>query len=98
MQCKKNHRGNLPKGIPLGILGAHALAKIAALTGKYRLSKREVKEFLFDFFGLKVCIGTISNAEHRVSCSLKKSVDEIGHAISIQNHLHVDEVIIIRVV
>lgn len=91
LRCKKVYRGELPEGIPRGILGVNTLAKIAILTGKYRLSKREVKEFLFDFFALKVCIGTVSNAEGLVSRILKKPAEEIGDAITTQDYLHADE-------
>lgn len=91
LQCKKKHRGALPPGTPSGILSTSALAKIAALTGKYRLSKREVKAFLYDFFGLTVCVGSISNAEKRVSDSLKQPVNDIGEELKGQSYLHVDE-------
>lgn len=90
-RCKKRCRGQLPEGTPRGILGASILAKVALLTGKYRLSKREVCEFLTDFFGLKFCVGTISNAERQVSQSLQSAVDEVGEKITEQAYLHVDE-------
>ena len=89
--CKKRHRGTLPAGVPRGILGPSLLAKIGSLTGKYRLSKRNVKEFLWDFFGLNISVGTISNAEKQVSDALKDPVEAIGQQIGKQTNLHADE-------
>jgi transposase len=91
LECKQFCRGKLPDGVPNGILSENTLAKISVLTGKYRLSKREVKEFLFDFFCLKISVGTISNAEHIVSKSIETPVEEMGKTIVQQTRLHADE-------
>ena len=79
--CRHQQHGVLPIGTPVGILGASALSGIAALTGKYKLSKREARELLIDFYELTVSVGTISNAERLVSNALKTPVDEVGTAI-----------------
>ena len=36
--CGKNHKVKLPAGVPKGMLGPIAMAKVATLTGNYRLS------------------------------------------------------------
>lgn len=88
---KKSRRGDLPAGVPTGILGAQTLARIGTLSGKYRLSKREIKAFFEDFFGLNISIGTVSNAESIINQALEKPIEEVRQAIQEQAYLHVDE-------
>ena len=89
--CKKVTRGKIPPGVPVGILGAQILGYIGALSGKYRLSKREIKEIVWDFFGLNISVGTVSNAEALISQSLKKPVEEVRQALQKHAYMHVDE-------
>ena len=91
LQCKARCRGQLPVGAPTGMLGSTVLSYIGILVGKYRLSKREVKALLEEFFGLGISVGSVSNAEALISLSLKPSVDEVGQAIQKCSYLHVDE-------
>lgn len=89
--CLRVYRGTLPPGTPSGSLGACVLSVIGTLTGRYRLSKRQVAACLLDLFGLKVSIGTISNAEKTVSDSLSEVVLEVHEALKWSPMLHVDE-------
>lgn len=91
VQCNKRCRGKLPMGVSKGILGANALARIATLSSKYRQSKREIREFLVDFFGLVVSVGTISNAEGIVAKALEKPVQAVGQAVQKADFIHADE-------
>lgn len=84
MSCNHKQRGILPDGVPKGILGADALGCIASLTGKYKLSKREARELLIDFYNLTVSIGSISNAEHQISKATHVPVDEVETALQHQ--------------
>ena len=90
-QCKTRVRGQLPEAVPAGLLGAHALGIIAALVGNYRLSKREVKMLLDDFFGLVISVGSISNAESLISPALEPAVEEVGQALKGSSYVHADE-------
>ena len=89
--CKKRIKGKLPNGLPKGILTAEALSKITLLVAQYRLSRREVKQLLADFFDLHICIGTISNAERLVSKALTSTVDAIEKEIKSSDYAHLDE-------
>jgi len=89
--CKKRLKGKLPNGLPKGILTAESLSKITLLVAQYRLSRREVKQLLADFFDLHICIGTISNAERLVSESLINRVDAIEKQVKAADHTHLDE-------
>ena len=89
--CKKSIKGQLPQGLPKGILTPEALSRITLLVAQYRLSRREVKQLLADFFNLHICIGTISNAERLVSKALRATVDAIEKQVKVADHAHLDE-------
>ena len=90
-RCGRRHWGEIPKGIPAGILGPRAMAVVALLTGKYHLSKRQVEEILADLLGTAVSLGTVSNTEARVSDALAKPVDEAKTFVQQQAVAHADE-------
>lgn len=90
-KCGKVHVGQLPAGLPPGILGPRAMAAVSVLSGKYRLSKRQVEELLQDFAGLKISLGTVSNTEGRVSSALADPVDEAKAHVKQQPVVSADE-------
>jgi len=91
INCKKRVKGKLPTGLPRGILTEESLSKIVLLVAQYRLSRREVKQLLADFFDLHICIGTISNAEQLVSESLISRVAGIEKQVKASDYAHLDE-------
>jgi transposase len=72
-------------------LGPIAMAKIALLTGKYRMSKRNTVNLFKDFFGLSISIGTISNAEKAINPILEKPVEEVQKYLQKQPNVYSDE-------
>lgn len=89
--CGKIHHAELPADVPRGMLGAMAMAKIGALTGDYRMSKRNVTFLLDDFYNLRISVGTVSNAEKIVSAALEKPVEEAKKFIPQQAVVNADE-------
>jgi transposase len=73
------------------MLGPVAMAKVAALTGDYRMSKRNITFLFEDFYGLKISVGTVSNTEKRVSEALKAPVEEAKAFIPQQPVVNADE-------
>jgi len=90
-QCGKVHRSGLPNGVPTGMLGPRASALVGVLAGKYRMSKRYVKELLRDLFGFDISLGSVSNTEARVSEALAEPVEEAGEYVREQAVAHMDE-------
>lgn len=90
-RCGVRHYGELPPGIPNTVLGPRATASVGIFTGDYRLSKRTTQTLFSDFFGLNVCLGTISNAEKTVSAALKAPVQELHDHIKQQAVVNADE-------
>jgi transposase len=91
IDCKTHIKGKLPKSLPRGILTEESLSKVVLLVAQYRLSRREVKQLLVDFFDLNICIGTISNAERLVSSALRATVNIIEKQLQASEHAHLDE-------
>ena len=89
--CNKKHYASLPAGVPEGMLGPLAMAKIGALTGDFRMSKRNVTFLFDDFYDLRISVGTVSNVEQIVSAALEKSVEEAKAFIPEQGVVHADE-------
>jgi transposase len=90
-RCGRRHWGEIPKGVPAGMLGPRAMAVVALLSGKYHLSKRQVGEILADLLGTAVSLGTVSNTEARVSEALAKPVEEARIFVQQQPVVHADE-------
>ena len=82
---------NLTQAPSKVILTPEALSRITLLVAQYRLSPREVKQLLADFFNLHISIGTISNAERLVSEALNNKFKFIQKAIQQSSHAHLDE-------
>lgn len=91
--CSKIHQSNLPEGVPTGMLGPVAMAKVTTLTGDYKISKRNVTYLLEDFYGLRISIGTVSNVEKVVSAALEAPVEEAKNFIPTQAVVNSDETI-----
>ena len=89
--CNQHHFGDLPVGVPSGMLGIRAIATMATHTGKYHLSKRMTQVAFADHYGLEICVGTISNAEKIVSDALKKPAEEVLNDIQEADVKHADE-------
>ena len=89
--CGKLHQAKLPNGIPVGMLGPIAIAKIGTLTGDYKMSKRNIISLFGDFYGLYISTGTVSNAEKIVSAALEIPVEEAKIFIPQQVAVHADE-------
>jgi transposase len=89
--CGKTHQAELPPHIPTGMLGPYLLALIATLTSDYKMSKRDVKRFLMDFYSLSICIATVKRAEETVSAALEKPVNEAKDYVKEQEIVNADE-------
>ena len=91
VECGRSQEGHRPPGVPGGMLGIRALAQTATLSGDYQLSKRETQRVLADSFGIKVSLGTVSNAEAQVSAALAVPVEEAHTYVQQQERVNADE-------
>jgi transposase len=90
-ECQNLTRGKLPKEVPTKAFGPRLCAMVAALSGNYHLSKRQITQLLDDFFGVSVSLGTVHTIEQQMSAALDAPVAEVSLAIQQQGVVNVDE-------
>jgi transposase len=89
--CNVFTRAELPAGVPTGSFGPRLQAMVAVCTGAYRMSKRAAQEMVSDFFGIEICLGSVSNLEQATSEALAEPVEEAAKAIQQEPVVHADE-------
>jgi len=62
--------------MPCSAFGPRLTATVALLTGVFHLSRRQAQRLLWDLFGIRMALGTISNIEARMSQRLKAGYDQ----------------------
>ncbi|MDC0708795.1 IS66 family transposase [Stigmatella sp. ncwal1] len=66
-----------------------ALASL--LVGKYRLSKRLVKDALSDMLGVELCVGSVVNLEEEMADALAPGVAQAAQCVQSATTVHADE-------
>jgi transposase len=89
--CGKRTRANLPAGVPRRPFGARLTAVIALLSGRYRLSRREVRQLLQDLWAVQVSLGAVVRQEQAQSAALAPVVAEARAAIPRAAVVNMDE-------
>ena len=67
--CGKRTRADLPAGVPRRPFGTRLTAVVALLSGRYRLSRREVRQLLQDLWAVRVSLGAVVRAMSCRRCS-----------------------------
>lgn len=94
LQCKAcgaRTRAALPPGVPNRAFGPRLAAFIGVLSGGYRMSKRQIGELLYDFFGVDICLGSIKALETDISKALAPSVEQAKAYVKAQEVSNLDE-------
>ena len=63
----------------------------SVLSGKYRISKRNIEELMADFFGVRLALGSISNVERATSEALAEPVAEARAMVTKSSVVNIDE-------
>src|SRR5205814_10083968 len=90
-QCGKRTRAELPAGVPRRPFGARLTAVIALLSGRYRLSRREVRQLLQDLWAVRVSLGAVVRQEQAQNAALAPMVEEARAAVQEAAVVNVDE-------
>ena len=80
-QCGKRTRASLPPGVPMRPFGPRLTAVAALLSGRLRLSRREVQYALHELWGVTVSLGAVVNLEQVQSTALKPAYNEAREAV-----------------
>ena len=90
-QCGKRTRAALPAGVPKGAFGPRLTAVTAMLSGRYRLSHREVRQLVADLWEVAVSLGAIARLQQVQSAALKPVYDEVREAVKQAPVVNMDE-------
>jgi transposase len=89
--CGKRTRAELPSVVPRRPFGMRLTAVIALLSGRYRLSRREVRQLLQDLWAVRVSLGAVVRQEQAQSAALAPVVEEARAAIQQAAVVNLDE-------
>ena len=89
--CGKRTRADLPPGVPRRAFGTRLTAVIALLSGRYRLSRREVQQLLQDLWQIRVSLGAVVRQEQVQSAALAPVVEEARAAVQQADVANMDE-------
>jgi transposase len=87
----KRTRADLPPGVPRRSFGARLTAVVALLSGRYRLSRREVPQALQDLWQVRLSLGAVVRQEHAQSAALAPVVEEARAAVQQAAVVNMDE-------
>jgi len=88
--CGEVTRGELPAHARSGF-GDRLAALASLLVGKYRLSKRLVKDALSDMLGVELSVGSVSNLEGEMSQALAPATAEALASVQAAQAVNADE-------
>jgi transposase len=89
--CGRRTRADLPAGVPRRPFGPRLTAVIALLSGRYRLSRREVRQLLHDLWAVKLSLGAVVRQEQAQSAALAPIVGEVRAAVQQAVVVNMDE-------
>jgi transposase len=89
--CRKRTRADLPAGVPRRPFGTRLTAVVALLSGRYRLSRREVRQMLEDLWAVRVSLGAVVRQEQAQSAALAPVVEEARTAVQQAAVVNMDE-------
>src|SRR5215216_669914 len=89
--CGRRTRAGLPAGVPRRRFGARLTAVIALLSGRYRLSRREVRQLLNDLWAVRLSLGAVVRQEQVQSTALAPVVEEARAAVQQAVVVNMDE-------
>src|SRR5215211_4379931 len=89
--CGRRTRADLPAGVPRRPFGVRLTAVMALLSGRYRLSRREVQQLLRDLWAVRVSLGAVVRQEQAQSAALAPIVEEARAAVPQASVVNMDE-------
>jgi transposase len=89
--CGTRTRAELPAGVPRRPFGVRLTAVIALLSGRYRLSRREVRQLMQDLWQVRVSLGAVVHQEQAQSAALAPAVQEAQAAVQQAAVVNMDE-------
>jgi transposase len=89
--CGRRTRAQLPPGVPWRPFGPRLTAVVTLLSGRYRLSRREVRQVLQDLWQVRVSLGAVVRQEQAQSAALAPVVMAAQVAVQQAAVVNLDE-------
>jgi transposase len=89
--CGKRTRAALPPSVPRRPFGPRLTAVVVLLPGRYRLSRREVRQAMQDLWGVRLSLGAVVRQERAQSAALAPVVAEARAAVQQAAVVNADE-------
>jgi len=90
-KCGKTTRAGMPAGSPKGAFGPRLQARIALLSGRFRLTRRETRAVAKSMFGVKISVGSVQACCEAVSAVAAPTTHEIHEEVKQAPGVHADE-------
>lgn len=89
--CQQLVRAERPPEGPPGAFGPRLTSLMGLLTGRYRLSRREVVSLIDEAYGVAVSVGSVNEATQQLSAALAGPYTEVAEVVAQSAHANVDE-------
>jgi transposase len=89
--CGLTTCAGLPPDVTVGAFGPRLQATVAVLSGRYRLSRREVVGVCTDVLGAPLAVGSVDHLCQATAQALAAPVAELGQAVQRAAAAHADE-------
>lgn len=89
--CSRKTAATLPAGTSDSAFGGRLVALIAMLSGRYRMSRRDVEDALENLFGIRIGLGSIPRMEETVSLALQEPTEEVQIAVQRSSSANIDD-------
>lgn len=89
--CGKQVRSFLPPHVISSVFGPQIKALSTLLSGKFHLSKRNIKELFSTFFNIDISLGSIINVEHQAAIFLCSPYEEALNILRQSDTVYADE-------
>lgn len=89
--CATVSTGERPAGAPHGAFGPRLMALASMLTGRYRMSRRDVEDMFRNAFDVSISLGCVSANEARVSEALAGAAAQAHEALQQGETANIDD-------
>ena len=90
-KCGGFTRGQMPPGSPKGVFGPRIQARVALLSGRYRLTRREVRAMTKDLFNIEISLGSVQACCESASAAMAPAFADLHAQIQAAPSVHADE-------
>jgi transposase len=89
--CGQRNRGELPPQIATSWLGPNVISLAGYVMGRFRLSKRQVSDWLAECFAIPMAVSTVVNQQQVISAALAAPVAELEPVVKKALVCNIDE-------